>query len=80
MVGPTIVLAPTGAAWNLLLGGGVVTQPDFLDEIACAGWRAARSADSQRVRPSHVGRVSLVAMAASEHGCKPAVIGREGPL
>lgn len=26
MVGPTVVLAPTGARWNLLLGGGVVTQ------------------------------------------------------
>lgn len=26
MVGPTVMLAPTGARWNLLLGGGVVTQ------------------------------------------------------
>jgi hypothetical protein len=26
MVGPTVVLAPTGARWNLLLGGGVVTR------------------------------------------------------
>ena len=26
MVGPTIVLAPTAARWNLLVGGGVVTQ------------------------------------------------------
>ena len=26
MVGPTIVLAPSGARWSLLLGGGVVTQ------------------------------------------------------